>query len=256
VTVPPAVPAAADGAVEGGSAPGDPGADAVRREELAQGLAAVRARLADACRSAGRPASAVTLVAVTKTWPASDVALLRDLGVTEMGENKDVEAARKAAAVTGVRWHFVGQVQTNKARSVASYASVVHSLDRVRLADALAAGARRASRQVDVLVQVSLDGDPGRGGARPEDVPALAAHAAGLEGLRVAGVMAVAPLGGDPRPAFDRLVAVGERLREEHPGAEVVSAGMSGDLEAAVAAGATHVRIGTALLGHRPPLLR
>lgn len=229
---------------------------ATRRQELAAGLAAVRARIAAACSAAGRPREQVTLVAVTKTWPASDVLLLRELGVRDVGENKDVEAAAKAAQVAGVRWHFVGRVQTNKARSVASYADVVHSLDRPRLATALADGARRADRCLDVLVQVSLDGDPDRGGARVADVPALAELAAGLDGLRLAGVMAVAPRGGDPRAAFDRLLAVARRLRADHPQARMVSAGMSADLEAAVAAGATHLRVGTALLGHRPPVLR
>ncbi len=227
-----------------------------RRAELETGLAALEQRIMAACVAAGRDRGGLTLIAVTKTWPATDVALLRDLGVCDMGENKDTEAAGKAAGVPGVRWHFVGQVQTNKARSVASYASVVHSLDRARLATALGDGARRAGRVVDVLVQVSLDGNPGRGGIVPAGVAALADVAAGLEGLRLAGVMAVAPLDGDARAAFDVLALVSRGLREQHPAATVVSAGMSGDLEAAVAAGATHLRVGTALLGHRPAILR
>ena len=229
-----------------------------RREELAAGLAAVRARIAAACERAGRAVEEVTLVAVTKTWPASDAALLRDLGVRDLGENKDAEAADKAAQVDGVRWHFVGQLQTNKARSVASYASVVHSLDRPRLARALDDGARRAGRVLDVLVQVDLDDgqEAGRGGARPDDVAALADLAAELPGLRLAGVMAVAPRGADPAEAFARLAGLAGELRGQHPGATVVSAGMSGDLEQAVAAGATHLRVGTALLGHRPAGLR
>ena len=231
-----------------------PGRD--RRGELAAGLTAVEDRVAAACRDAGRPREDVTLIAVTKTWPAEDVALLRELGVRDVGENKDQEAAAKAAQVQDVRWHFVGQVQSRKARSVATYASVVHSLDRTRLADALSTGAERAGRSVDVLVQVSLDGDPDRGGTLPADVPALAEHAAALPGLRLAGVMAVAPLQEDPRRAFDRLVAVGQALRADHPQAVAVSAGMSADLEAAVSAGATHLRVGTAILGHRTPFLR
>ncbi len=231
------------------------GADA-RRAELAEGLAAVHGRIAAAAGAAGRDPAELTLVAVTKTWPVSDALLLRGLGVRDMGENKDADAAEKAAAVTGVRWHFVGQLQTNKARSVASYADLVHSVDRARLAHALAAGAERAGRRLDVLVQVSLDGEPGRGGATVAQVPALAEAVAGLPALRLAGVMAVAPLGADPRAAFDTLVAMSQRLRAEHPDAAVVSAGMSGDLEAAVAAGATHLRVGTALLGHRAAVLR
>lgn len=224
-----------------------------RRAELTRSLAAVEQRLTAACATAGRARSEVTLIAVTKTWPASDAALLRDLGVADLGENRDAEARLKAAEVTGVRWHFVGSVQTNKARSVASYADVVHALDRRALVEALAAGARRAGRTVEVLVQVSLDGDPARGGALPQDVPELADAAAAAPGLRLGGVMAVAPRDADPAEAFARLVEVAEIVRARHPGAVVVSAGMSADLEQAVSAGATHVRVGTALLGARPP---
>ena len=224
-----------------------------RREQLAASLAAVEQRLVAACAAAGRPRGDVLLVAITKTRPASDVELLRDLGVLDVGENRDQEAREKAAAVPGVRWHFVGGLQTNKARSVASYASVVHSVDRTALVDALSAGALRAVRELDVLLQVSLDGDPSRGGALPDDLPALADVTAGAPGLRLAGVMAVAPLGADPARAFAALAEVSDRLRESHPGATAISAGMSGDLEQAIAAGATHVRVGTALLGERPP---
>ena len=227
-----------------------------RADELAAGLAAVQERIEAACAAAGRRREEVTLIAVTKTWPASDVAVLRDLGVRDVGENKDQEAAVKAAQVEGLRWHFLGRLQANKARSVASYAQVVHSLDRPRVARALSDGAVRAERSLDVLVQVSLDGDPERGGVVLEEVGPLASVAAGLPGLRLAGVMAVAPLGAPARPAFDRLVAVAADLAGDHPDARVVSAGMSGDLEDAVAAGATHLRVGTALLGHRPPVLR
>lgn len=227
-----------------------------RAAELAANLADVQARLATACHAAGRRRDAVTLVAVTKTWPASDAASLRDLGVTDLAENRDQEAREKASAVQGVRWHFVGSVQTNKARSVASYADVVHSVDRPALVHALAEGARRAERRVDVLLQVSLDGDTSRGGAVPEALPALADAVVAADGLRLGGVMAVAPLGAEPGPAFARLAQIAALLRGEHPHATVISAGMSGDLEAAITAGATHVRVGTALLGHRRPLLR
>ena len=224
-----------------------------RREELAANLAQVEQRLTDACRAAGRRREEVLLVAVTKTWPAADVELLRDLGVRDVGENRDQEARTKAAAVEGVRWHFVGAVQSNKARSVASYADVVHSLDRPSLVDALSAGAQRATRELDVLLQVSLDGDPRRGGVLPADVPALAEKAAAAPGLRLRGLMAVAPLGADPAAAFADLARLAERLRADHPEATQVSAGMSGDLEPAIDAGATIVRVGTALLGRRPP---
>lgn len=227
-----------------------------RRDELAANLADVECRVTDACDTAGRSRAEVTVVAVSKTWPASDVALLRDLGVRDFGENRDGEAAQKAAAVPDVRWHFVGSMQSNKARSITTYADVVHSLDRAPLVDALSRGAVRAGRAVDVLVQVDLDDVPHRGGARPEDVPALADLAALAAGLRLAGVMAIAPLGADPAAAFARLNEVAERVRRRHPGADVLSAGMSGDLEPAVAAGANLLRVGTALFGNRAPLSR
>lgn len=234
-----------------------------RREELAAALAEVERRIDDACRAAGRSRSEITLIAVTKTYPASDVRLLAELGVAHVGENRDQEAAAKAAecAGLGLTWHFIGQLQTNKVRSVASYAHMVHSVDRPRLVDALSREAVRAGRVVDCLIQVALDaapgeGGPGRGGAAPQEVPALAGLVAKAEGLRLRGVMAVAPLGEDPAAAFARLRAVAERVREEHPAADVISAGMSGDIPQAVANGATHLRVGTALLGRRKPFVR
>jgi pyridoxal phosphate enzyme (YggS family) len=226
-----------------------------RRAQLAVNLAAVEERIASACASAGRRRDEVTLVVVTKTWPATDAALLRDLGVTDLGENRDQEAAPKAAAVPEVRWHFVGQLQTNKARSVASYADVVHAVDRDHLVDALAAGAERAGRELDVLVQVSLDGDTRRGGAVAEQVGPLGDRVEASSGLRLRGVMAVAPRGEDPAAAFARLAAVAEHLRAQHPAATEISAGMSGDLEEAIAAGATLVRVGSAVLGDRARVL-
>jgi PLP dependent protein len=228
-----------------------------RRAQLAASLTEVRERIERACASAGRPAGAVTLVGVTKTYPASDVELLAGLGLTDVGENKDQEAAAKVAAVRAagvdLRWHFIGQLQRNKARSVVTYADVVESVDSVRLATALGtAAARLRDRPLDVLIQVSLDGDPSRGGAT--DVDPVADGIAAAESLRLRGVMAVAPLGQDPDTAFARLAEVSSRLAAAHPGADVISAGMSGDLEQAVRHGATHVRIGTSLLGRRNPL--
>jgi pyridoxal phosphate enzyme (YggS family) len=227
-----------------------------RAEELAANLADLEERIARACNAAGRARDDLTLVAVTKTWPVSDCALLRDLGVQDLGENRDQEAAEKAAQLDGVRWHFVGSVQTNKARSVAAYAHVVHSVDRPSLVSVLGDGAVRAERLVDVLLQVSLDGDPTRGGADPAEVPGLAEQVVLTDGLRLRGVMAVAPLGADPAVAFGHLAEVSARLRADHPTATAISAGMTGDLEPAVAAGATHLRVGTALLGARTAPLR
>jgi PLP dependent protein len=235
------------------------GYDEGRRAEIAANLDRVEARIAAACRAAGRDRAEITLVAVTKTFPADDVGHLAALGVREVGENRAADAAEKVAAcreagLTDLTWHFVGQVQTNKAALVAGCCDVVHSVDRARLVTALDKGAGAAGRRLRVLVQVDLAGTDGRGGAAPADVPAIAAAVADAEHLDLAGVMAVAPLDEDPGQAFGRLAEVAEALRREHPGAVVVSAGMSGDLEAAVARGATHLRVGTALLGSRPPL--
>jgi PLP dependent protein len=231
--------------------------DSPRREELAVRLAAVRKRIAAACDAAGRAAEEVTLIAVTKTFPASDVRLLAGLGVTDVGENRDAEAAPKAAqcADLDLTWHFIGQLQTNKAGSVARYASFVHSVDRPRLIRALGAAARRAERVIECLIEVSLDGDPERGGALAGQVPGLAEELAAEPGLVLGGVMAIAPLGLEPAAAFARLRECAALVREVRPAATVISAGMSGDLEHAIRAGATHLRIGTALLGARRPLV-
>jgi PLP dependent protein len=239
--------------------------DTGRRAQLAASLGGVRGRIARACAAAGREPESVTLVAVTKTYPASDVELLAGLGVTDIGENRDQEAAAKAAAVAAagvkVRWHFVGQLQRNKTKSVVRYADVVESVDSLRLAGALDGASRqRRSLPLDVLVQVSIDGDPARGGAiagAPDpdrDLWRVADAVAASAGLRLRGLMAVAPLDWDPDRAFATLAALAARLAVDHPGATVVSAGMSGDLEQAVRHGATHVRIGTSLLGMRKPV--
>jgi pyridoxal phosphate enzyme (YggS family) len=229
-----------------------------RGDELAANLESVRRRIETACAAAGRNATEITMIAVTKTFPASDVRLLAELGVTDIGENRDQEASPKAAACADLplTWHFVGQLQTNKTRSVAAYAGVVHSVDRPRLVSALSAAAVRAGRVLRCLVQVALDDDPARGGARRADVPRLAASIAEADGLELGGVMAVAPLDADPEPAFAVLADVAAAVRAEHQAATIVSAGMSGDLEQAIAHGATHVRVGTALLGGRRAIVR
>ena len=232
------------------------GAVAARRAELAGNLERLRARIDAACAAAGRDPAELTLVAVTKTFPASDVVHLAALGVRDIGENRDQEAAAKAAEVArqgvAVRWHFVGRLQRNKCRSVAGYADLVHSVDSVRLAGALGRAASQVrDRPLGVLVQVSLDGAPGRGGAVVQEVPAVAGAVAGEPALRLRGVMAVAPLGWPPERAFQQLRQVADQIRADHPGATVISAGMSADLEAAVACGATHLRIGSSLLGGR-----
>jgi pyridoxal phosphate enzyme (YggS family) len=234
-----------------------------RRDEIAGNLATVHERIASACADAGRSPDEVTLTVVTKYFPASDVRLLAALGVTDVGENKHQEAEAKAAELRdlSLRWHFVGKLQSNKAAAVARYADVVESVDRTKLLKGLSAGAHQRGATLDCLVQVNLDpgaemaagSGAGRGGAAPADVPALAEAVAAAEGLRLRGVMAVAPLGEDPRPAFERLARLADEVRRVDPSATWVSAGMSGDLEDAVRTGATHVRIGSAVLGPRPP---
>ncbi|MBW1604013.1 YggS family pyridoxal phosphate enzyme [Streptomyces sp. JJ66] len=260
--------------------PGDLGD---RAAELAANLAAVEERLAAACAAAGRPREEVTLIVVTKTYPASDVRLLAELGVRHVAENKVQEAAPKAEACADLplTWHFVGQLQTNKARAVAEFCDYVHSVDRLRLVRALSTAAERRDRELRCLLQVALDKEPAepaepagpagpdavgapagaataRGGLAPADVPDLAGAVTAAPGLSLAGVMTVAPLTGryaaNPRAAFERLREISSGLRRADAAANMVSAGMSSDLEEAVAAGATHVRVGTAVLGVRPRL--
>jgi pyridoxal phosphate enzyme (YggS family) len=235
-----------------------------RRDEIATNLAKVEERIAAACAVAGRARDEVTLIVVTKTFPASDVRILSGLGVRHVAENRDQDAAPKAAECSDLplTWHFVGQLQTNKVRSVTGYADVVQSVDRSRLVTALSREAVRAGRELGCLVQVALDADESgrgeRGGVGPGGVAELADLVAGAEGLRLDGLMTVAPLTGEyagrQQAAFERLMDLSTDLRRNHPTANMVSAGMSADLEQAVAAGATHVRVGSAVLGVRPRL--
>jgi pyridoxal phosphate enzyme (YggS family) len=229
-----------------------------RHDEIAAGLDGVRRRIETAATSAGRNPDDVTLVVVTKFFPASDVRILADLGVTDVGENRHPEAGHKLAECgdLGLRWHFIGGLQSNKAAAVGSYADVVESVDRAKLVGALNRGAHGRAREVDVLLQVSLDppGRDGRAGADADALPALAdaVDAAGM--LRLRGLMAVAPLDEDPRAAYARLLEVREQFVAERPGATWLSAGMSNDFEEAIEAGATHVRVGSAILGARPSI--
>ncbi|WP_017608035.1 YggS family pyridoxal phosphate-dependent enzyme [Nocardiopsis xinjiangensis] len=240
-----------------------PPTDPERVEQVRANLRAARSRIEAACTDSGRDPKEVSLVAVTKTYPADDVRILASLGVTDVGENRDQEAAPKVAetADLDLTWHFVGQLQSNKARSVARYADYVHSVDRAKIARTLGEGAAAAERGITCLVQVNLDEDSragvigSRGGVDPSDTLELADRIEEQERLSIGGVMAVAPLGGDPSQAFARLYEVACRLRDRYPRATAISAGMSGDLEAAIERGATHLRIGTALLGEREPIV-
>ena len=228
--------------------------------ELEKGLAAVRSRIVAATEASGRT-DEPTLIVVTKFHPADDVRRLAALGVTDVGENRDQEASAKSSALQdlGLNWHFVGQLQSKKAKSVVRYAHAVHSVDRPQLAEGLA---RAVSAEQDrsgrgplrCFIQVSLDDDAGahRGGAAPADVGLLADKLAAADGLELAGVMAVAPLGAPPEASFEKLAAISTRLIAEHPAATGISAGMSQDLEVAIRFGATHLRIGSDILGSRP----
>ena len=219
--------------------------------DLADRLSRVTAEVADAARDAGRDPASITTVVVTKFHPASLVRELAELGVTDVGENRHQDAGPKAAQLTdlALTWHFVGQLQSKKARGVLEYASVIHSLDRASLVTAL--GGERAE-PVDAFIQLNLTDDPARGGVQPAELASLAESVLATDGVRLLGVMAVAPLGEEPRAAFARVRAASDRLRELAPEATKLSMGMSGDFREAILEGATHLRIGTAITGNRP----
>ena len=251
-----------------------------RVAQLTAGLAAVRSRLALAAEAAGRPVEGITLLPITKYFPAADVEILWRLGCRAFGESREQEAAAKIAEFDrltrggghersdpgtwprdGARWHMVGQVQRNKAKHIARWADRVHSVSTEKVAAALDTGAVQAleqgvrKRPLGVFVQISLDGDTERGGVDvgdPAAVDELCARIAGSEGLELVGLMAVPPVGADPDTAFAALAAEHRRILIAHPAARELSAGMSGDLEAAVRHGSTCVRVGTALMGMRP----
>ncbi|UYN84944.1 MAG: YggS family pyridoxal phosphate-dependent enzyme [Microcella sp.] len=207
-------------------------------------------RIADACRDAGRAPAEITTIVVTKFHPASVIRELVGLGARDFGENRHQDAAPKAVELSelDIVWHFVGQLQSNKARAVAEYATVVHSVDRLSLVTALA----RTAAPLDVFIEVNLTDDPARGGVQPAAVDGLAEHVLQHPSLRLVGVMAVAPLDEQPRAAFARLRGISERVMMLEPAASSISAGMSSDFADAIAEGATHLRIGTAITGKRP----
>ncbi len=232
-----------------------------RLQELSSGLARVQERIGAACTAAGRPRGDVRLIVVTKNFPAQDIEALCGLGVRDIGESRDQEASAKMAALPQdvrerLQVHFVGQLQSNKAGSVASYVDTVHSVDRAKVVTALDRAAAAAGRHIGALIQVRLGGSPqgrDRGGIPLDGVAGLANSVAAAQNLSLRGLMAVAPLGVDPEAAFAELAVVARSVRAVHAEATWISAGMSADLEAAVATGATHLRVGSAILGSRPP---
>lgn len=223
-----------------------------REKELAANVNSVQERIHAAAARSGRGKDEVSLIAVTKTYPAQDVEILHQLGISDFAENRDSEGREKAQVVSA-RWHFQGQIQSNKISSIAHWASVIHSLDNPRHVRMLA-NAVREPTILSVYVQVCLDPQPGRGGALPQDLSPLAELVVQAPQLRLEGLMAVAPLGEDPRSAFERLAQIHSVFRQEFPMAPSLSAGMSGDFETAIEYGATHVRIGSSILGSRPHL--
>jgi PLP dependent protein len=220
---------------------------------LAERLEALRSSIADAAAEAGRNPAEIRLIAVTKFQPAAVVRELFELGVRDFGESRHQEARAKAAELAhlDLTWHFVGQLQTKKARQVRAYADVIHSVDRVALVDALS-DATNAADVRDCFVQLNLTDDPGRGGVTTEDLEPLVERVVAAPGIRLLGVMAVAPLGADPRRSFAAVRAASQRVAAIDPEAVWISAGMSGDYREAILEGATHLRIGTAITGNRP----
>lgn len=229
-----------------------------RLKDIQSNLEKINTRIAEACSRSKRNISEITLIAVTKTYPASDVDLLKQLGIENVGENKDQEASGKISQVKEkFSWHFIGQLQSNKAKSVVTYADLIHSVDRLSLAKELQKSASAIAKKQKVLIQVDLDQsgpDSSRGGVWPADLAGLAQFISQSENLELAGLMSVAPLGENPSEAFERLAQIRSDFLKNYPNALILSAGMSEDLEAAIEHGATHLRIGSALLGERPKI--
>jgi len=222
---------------------------------LAERLETVQGSVADAIRDAGRDPADVTTIVVTKFHPAQLVRDLFALGVREFGESRHQEALAKAGELGDLEldWHFIGQLQSKKARQARTYARVVHSLDRESLIDALAGGADPGAAPVDAFIQVNLTDDPGRGGVKAAGLDAFVERVVATSGIRLLGLMTVAPLGESPRPAFETLRTLSDSVRRVAPDARFLSTGMSGDYREAILEGATHLRIGTAITGNRPP---
>jgi pyridoxal phosphate enzyme (YggS family) len=233
--------------------------DERRYDEIRRGLRAVQEEIAAAAEAAGRSPDDISLVVVTKTWPSSDTRILHALGVRDVAENRQQDLERKVVELPDLdlTWHFIGQIQSNKAAGVGARSDVVHSVDSIKVATRLARAGAQRDREIGCFVQVSLDPGParsGRGGVSGDDVDAVAQAVESSDALCLLGVMGVAPLGGDARAAYRELADLSARLRTVHPLATGISAGMSGDFTLAIEAGATHVRVGSAVLGERPSL--
>ena len=219
-----------------------------RRDEITRNLQEVKERINSAAKSAGRDPAEIQLIVVTKTFPISDIEILRELGESNFGENRDQEAGPKAEAISAT-WHFQGQIQSNKIKSICQWADVIHSISSEKEILKFA----QSPRKHQVFLQVSLDGQEGRGGASPTDLTQLADLVNQSNNLELLGLMAVAPLGVEPIKAFADLAQINQGFASQYPNSKYLSAGMSGDFEAAIKHGATHVRVGSSILGSRSP---
>ena len=219
-----------------------------RKAEIARNLQEVKERIIGAAKSVNRDPNEIELIVVTKTFPISDIEILRELGETNFGENRDQEAGPKAEIISAT-WHFQGQIQSNKIKSICQWADVIHSISSEKEILKFA----QSERKHQLFLQVSLDGQEGRGGANPADLAQLADLVNESNNLELLGLMAVAPLGVEPDKAFADLAQINQGFAGQFPNSKFLSAGMSGDFEAAIKYGATHIRVGSSILGSRSP---
>jgi pyridoxal phosphate enzyme (YggS family) len=219
-----------------------------RKDEITRNLQEVKERIIGAAKSVNRDPNEIELIVVTKTFPISDIEILRELGESNFGENRDQEAGPKAEVIPAT-WHFQGQIQSNKIKSICEWADVIHSISSEKEILKFA----QSPRKHQVFLQVSLDGQVGRGGASPADLAQLADLVNQSNNLELMGLMAVAPLGVEPMKAFTDLAQINQGFADQFPNSKYLSAGMSGDFEAAIKNGATHIRVGSSILGSRSP---
>jgi pyridoxal phosphate enzyme (YggS family) len=224
-----------------------------RKEDIAHNLAHVREKIQASARSSNRELSEIKLIAVTKTFPAIDVEILHELGIRDFGENRDSEGAAKSKEVQG-DWHFQGQIQGNKLKSIIKWASYIHSLDSHDHLEKIATLCKeREEAPLGIFIQVSLDGAQGRGGVPAQELTRMADLVTSTSGIQLMGLMAVAPLGVEADKAFTELAVIHRAFSANYPSATALSAGMSGDYESAISHGATHIRVGSSILGSRTP---
>jgi len=221
-----------------------------RSQFLAESVASVKARVAQAATSVGRTADEVTLIAVTKTYPVSDAQILATLGLTHFGENRDSEGVEKAAVVEGT-WHFQGQIQSKKLKSIASWASVIHSLDNLEHLEKLSKVLENSQKVINVFIQLSLDGDSSRGGVIAPSLAPLAEFASSDANMNLLGLMCVPPVEAEVEKAFQAIGLAHQSFISDFPDSSFLSAGMSSDFETAIKYGATHIRVGSEILGQR-----